>query len=307
VQATSPQRLSLEAVLDDLTLSEPHAMEGQADPPIADARALLEEAATRSTGIGGWSSADPLRLHKGRITDLLHCPRRAVARDDTIAARIDDLVLGDLVDGAAKLMALGAAAPVTGASACAFLDALDQPQAREHLATIGEPAAAALMAEADARIDRLVSVWPAIAPEWWPRVEEPVRVPLAGGAVTLGGKLDILLGGPPTGRPSVAIEVKGGRWHDSVRSDAHLYALLLGLRDGIAPAVVMSIAAADGTTHTEPIRTAVLVHTAERVAAAIDTAARLAAGEAPEARRGFYCATCPVRTGCPAHASEDAA
>jgi hypothetical protein len=303
--------LSLGAILDDLMVpaphaETPHAETGRGGSAIADARALLESAATRAAGIGGWSSSDPLRLHKGRITDLLHCPRRAVARDDSTAASIDDVVLGLLVDGAAKLMALGAASPVTSASACAFLDALDQPQVREHLAAIGEPAAAALMAEADARIDRLVSVWPAISPEWWPRVEEPVRVPLADGVVTLGAKLDILLGGPPTGRPSVAIEVKGGRWHDSVRSDAHFYALLVALRDGVAPAVVMSIAAADGTTHTEPVRTAVLVHTAERVAAAIEAAARLAAGETPEARRGIHCATCPVRAGCPAYASEDA-
>jgi hypothetical protein len=297
---------ALDAILDDLTDPEPHAEPGLDGSVIGDARALLESAAVQAAGLGGWASTDPLRLHKGRITHLLHCPRRAVARDDTITARIDDLVLGDLVDGAAKLIALDAASPITSASARAFLDALEQPRVSEHLADIGEPAAAALMAEADARIDRLVSMWPAIAPEWWPRVEEPVRVPLADGAVTLGAKLDILLGGPPTDRPSVVIEIKGGRWHDSVRSDAHFYALLVGLRDGVAPAMAVSIAAADGITHTEPIRTAVLVHTAERVAAAIETASRLAAGEAPEARRGVHCATCPVRTGCPAYASEDA-
>jgi hypothetical protein len=131
-------------------------------------------------------------------------------------------------------------------------------------------------------------------------VEDPVRLRLAGGAVTLTGKLDIVVGGPPTGRPGLVIEVKSGRWHDAARSDAQLYGLLLGLRDGTAPAAVLTVSAADGATQLEPIRPAVIGHTAERVAVAMGTAASLAAGEPPATRPGSHCATCPLEATCPA-------
>jgi hypothetical protein len=138
-----------------------------------------------------------------------------------------------------------------------------------------------------------------VPPEWWPRVEEHARVRLAGGAVTVTGRLDILLGGPPTGRPGVVVEIKGGRWYDGMRADAHLYALLVGLRDGEAPARVVTLVA-DGTTQDEPIRPTLVRHAAERVELALRTAARLAAGEVAEARPGSHCGHCPVRADCAA-------
>lgn len=296
--------------LDELAGSgHSHDQPGQANDQraIADAHAVLERATREAVAVGGWSSAEPLRLHKSRIVWLLHCPRRAVATDDASAMGSGNVVIGLLIDAAAKLATLGATRPVTVDGALAFLDALGEVQVREHLSDIGQRAANALMAEAEVRLGQLMAVWPTIDPEWWPRIEEPVRVPLAGGAVTLGGRLDVLLGGPPTDRPSVVIEIKGGRWHDSVRGDAHFYALLLGLRDGVPPATVTTIAAGDGATQVEPIRPAVLRHTAERVAAALESAARLAAGEAPQARPGIYCSSCPVRPGCPAQSSDEAA
>jgi RecB family exonuclease len=95
------------------------------------------------------------------------------------------------------------------------------------------------------------------------------------------------------------VEVKGGRWYDGMRADAHLYALLVGLRDGVAPAGVVTVVA-DGTTHVEPIRPGLIIHAGERLEQALRTAAALAAGEVPEARPGAHCAHCPVRTDCPA-------
>lgn len=274
---------------------------------LADARLMLERAAGEAVSVAGWSSAEPLRLRKSRIVWLLHCPRRAMATDDAPAIGSGNMVIGLVIDAAAKLAALGAARPITIDGALAFLEALGEVRVREHLSDIGERASNALMAEAEVRLGQLTAVWPSIDPEWWPRIEEPVRVPLAGGAVTLGGRLDVLLGGPPTDRPSVVIEIKGGRWHDSIRGDAHFYALLLGLRDGVPPATVVTIAAGDGATQVEPIRPAVLRHAAERVAAALESAARLAAGEVPAARLGIYCSSCPVRPGCPAQSSGEAA
>src|SRR5690606_21377279 len=143
------------------------------------------------------------------------------------------------------------------------------------------------------------AAWPRIDPAWWPRVEDPVRVRLADGAVTVGGRIDVVLGGAPTERPAVLVEVKGGRWWDGMRADAHLYALVVALRDGRPPAAVVTVVA-DGTTQVEPVRPAVLATAADRVERALATAAALAAGEAPATRPGPHCDHCPARAGCPA-------
>jgi hypothetical protein len=265
-----------------------------------DARDLLEHAARAAAELGGWTAGDPLRLAKGPVTWLLRCPRRALAPPDGPGSNLRELAIGNIVDAGAKLATLGPTQPVTVERALGFLAASGDDTVGRHLDDVGPEAAAELVGEAGARLDALVRSWPAIDGAWWPRVEEPARVRLADGAVTFGGRLDVLLGGPPTDRPGLVIEVKSGRWHDAVRGDAHLYGLLVGLRDGVAPAAVLSIAAGDGATQLEPLRAEVLRHAAERVAEAVTTAGRLAAGEAPEARPGSYCAHCPVRTSCPA-------
>ena len=113
-----------------------------------------------------------------------------------------------------------------------------------------------------------------------------MRAVLAGGAVVLSGRLDVLLGGPPTPRPAVVVEIKAGRWHDGARADAHLYALLVALRDGRPPAAVVTVVA-DGTTQVEPVRPAVLTTAADRIVHAIETWRRpIAAGEPAAAHPG---------------------
>jgi hypothetical protein len=176
----------------------------------------------------------------------------------------------------------------------------------DHLDGLGPAARDALLAEVGARVERLAAGWPAVEAEWWPRVEEPVRARFAGGAVTVGGRIDLAFGGPPTPRPAVVVEVKGGRWYDGMRGDAHLYALLVALRDGRPPAAAVTVVA-DGTTQVEPIRPALLAHAAERLDEAMQVAAGLAVGEAPVARPGAYCDHCPVRDDCLVGASWRAA
>lgn len=286
----------LAELLADLEAGPPA---GHAPSPALDqARDLLEGAAAEATAVGGWTEAEPLRLAKGAVTWLVRCPRRAVA-PPVEGGTTDDLVLGAIVDAAAKLAALGARRPITVETALGFLDALGESAAADHLEAVGEDDAAKLVAEAEARASLLVGAWPALGAGWWPRVEEPARVRLAGGAVTVTGRLDVLLGGPPSDRPGVVVEIKAGRWYDGMRADAHLYALLVGLRDGEVPGHVVTLVA-DGTTQVEPIRPTLVVHAAERVEMALRTAAGLAAGEVAEARPGSHCAHCPVRPDCAA-------
>src|SRR5690606_32033341 len=83
----------------------------------------------------------------------------------------------------------------------------------------------------------------------------PVRVRLADGAVTVGGRIDVVLGGAPTERPAVLVEVKGGRRWDGMRADAHPHALVVALPDRPPPAAAGTVPAA-GTTQVQPRRPA---------------------------------------------------
>jgi hypothetical protein len=272
---------------------------GPLHPPspdgIAALRAELDDAARAATVVGGWSADEPLRLSKHLVTGLLRCPRRALGEDQGTS---DEIIVGWVVDAAAKLATVSPRRTITVDTAVAFLTALGDSTAADHLADLGS-AAARLKAEAAMRIDRLAAAGLAgIDPGWWPRVEDPVRVALGGGAVTVAGRMDVLLGGPPTGRPGVILEVKGGRWYDGMRADGHLYALMVALRDGEVPASAVTIVS-DGTSHVERIRPALLQHAAERLDEAMGIAARLAAGEPPAMHPGAHCQHCPVRPDCP--------
>jgi PD-(D/E)XK nuclease superfamily len=258
------------------------------DLDLGTVRDRLDEAARRATALAGWTEDEPLRLTKHRVTWLLRCPRRAVAVPDESAS--DDLVAGLIVDAAAKLATLVPQRPPTAEAAVEFLAATGEERVADRPAAVRQAAAL---------VERLAAAWPSVDPAWWPRVEEPARVRLADGAVTVGGRVDLIFGGPPTSRPAVVVEVKAGRWYDGMRADAHLYALLVALRDRRPPAAVVTVVA-DGTTQVEPIRPAVLLHSAERVEEAMTVAATPAAGEAPAVHPGPHCPHCPARPGCPA-------
>jgi PD-(D/E)XK nuclease superfamily len=290
------------AAVPPRTLAE--ALAGATEPPLAagaidDLRARLDASAAAAAAVGGWHDADPLRLAKASVTWLLACPRRAVAGDDAGAAAGggEDLAAGLVVDAAAKVATLVPHRPPTVDAALAFLAAGDDERAAGHLASLDEPGRRAFLADLRARVGRLAAAWPPIEPAWWPRVEEPVRARMGDGGVVVSGRIDVLLGGPPTGRPAVLVEVKAGRWYDGMRADGHLYALLVALRDGAAPAAAVTVVA-DGTTQVEPIRPSLLAHAAERVEEAMAVAARLAAGEPPAAHPGPGCPHCPARPDC---------
>ena len=290
----------LDDVVGDLAAPSPDGgWEGDRpdhDRATGDLHAALDHAARAAAQVGGWTDDDPLRLSKAMVTWLLRCPRRALAGGE--AGVTDDLVAGLAVDAAAKLATLVPQRPPTVDAALGYLDATGDTTAADHLADPGD-AARPLLDDIGGRIERLAAAWPRIDPAWWPRVEEPVRARLAGGAVMVGGRLDLLLGGPPTDRPAVVVEVKGGRWYDGMRTDGHLYALLVNLRDRQPPAAVVTVVA-DGTTQVEPVRPAVLASAADRVEHAMQVAATIAAGEPPAAHPGPHCGHCPVRPDCPA-------
>ena len=294
--ADQPARTLADVLADALPLVDrdrTHAPDEE-DHDVAELRAGLDRAARAAAPTGGWSPDDPLRLTKATVTWLLRCPRRALTDSDVGVT--DDLVIGVVVDAAAKLATPVPQRAPTVDAALAYLEATGDTTAAVHLADRGT-AAAGLLDDLARRVDAVAAAWPRIGPGWWPRVEDPARVRLAEGAIMLTGRLDLLLGGPPTDRPAVVVEVKGGRWYDGMRADGHLYALLVARRDGRAPHAVVTVVA-DGTTQVEPVRPAVLLTAAERVSHAIEVATSIAAGEPAATHPGAHCAHCPARPGC---------
>jgi hypothetical protein len=262
-------------------------------------RGMLEHVASAAAVAADWTAADPLRLTKTAVAWLIRCPRRAVTPDSPAAGR--DVALGAVVDAATKVASVRRLDPadVDGAvdAALGWLD-VDGADTTTWLESLPPEDRDTFMHDAADRVGRMLAGWPPLDPAWWPRVDDWVRVHLAGGAISVAGKVDAAFGGPPTARPGVLVEVKGGMWRDEHRADAHLYALLSALRDGRAPAAVATVCAGDGRINVEPIREAVLESAALRVTQAIGEAERLAHGEVPVANPGPYCVTCPALPDC---------
>jgi hypothetical protein len=139
-----------------------------------------------------------------------------------------------------------------------------------------------------------------------PMVEWRMRAELSGGALVLDGRVDLSLGrqeGPAAGR--LLIDLKGeGAWPEHVE-DLRFYALVHALRFGVPPYRVATVFLASGEWQLEDVDERVLHHAADRVVAAVRSAAALAAGRPPELSPGRYCAWCPRLATCPAAASVD--
>jgi hypothetical protein len=263
-------------------------------------RGVLEHAATAAAGNAGWTAAEPLRLTKTSVTWLIRCPRRAVTPGVDGMGR--DIALGAVVDAATKVATIRRLDPddqATAVSAALGWLEVDGDGTAAWLGTLPADERASFMADAADRVGRMLAGWPSLDPSWWPRVDEWVRVHLGGGSISVSGKVDAAFGGPPTARPGVLVEVKGGVWRDEHRGDAHLYGLLAGLRDGRAPAAVATVCAGDGRVNVEQIRPAVLESAVLRITEAMGEAERLGHGEVPDANPGPYCVTCPALPDCP--------
>jgi hypothetical protein len=266
-----------------------------------DLEAAARAAAAAATAGGADLGSNPIRLSKRRITDLLACERHLLLTADDRSAG-EALHLGVLVDVLADHhVTVGAGRPAPEPLELA-LD-LCRAHGEGHAATVGwvdalDRADRATLAERlGEKQQALLGRWPAFRPSWWPRTQEAVAVALADGDVVLAGKADVTVGGPPTGWPVLLVEVKSGTFGREQRDDGLVYALLLALRDGVAPAAVVTVTA-EGSVHVEVASATRLEIAAERVGAAIRSAGELAGGRRPIERPGPRCDRCPARATC---------
>ena len=263
-------------------------------------RGELESVARQASTMAGDLSSNPIRLSKRRITDLLACERHLIATTDGRADG-EHVHLGVLVDALAEHHVVSTRARLEPDP----LDlAVDLCRARGDDATVAwvealpHDARRTFTERLQEKQTTLLRTWPAFDPAWWARTQERVEVGLADGDVVLSGRADVTVGGPPTPWPVLVVEVKSGSFSIEQRDDGLVYALLLALRDGVAPAAAVTATAA-GAVHVEVATGERLATAALRVEAAVRAAGELAAGRPPIERPGARCDRCPVRRTCP--------
>jgi hypothetical protein len=137
-----------------------------------------------------------------------------------------------------------------------------------------------------------------------PITELPAKAELLGGALTISGRIDLVLGMPRKADPNratrLAIDLKTGGAYPEYAEDMRFYALLMTLRFGVPPYRVASLFLDSGEWQAEDVTEETLFHAADRVVAAARAAAALTNGREPVLTAGVYCGWCPRAETCPA-------
>ena len=285
--------MSVAEQLDELLVRPPPPVSGT---DLDEVRAALEEAADRAVQLVDGHEAEhvlPLRLPKSRVVALAECERLAVARHGTPTEgapsvpvlrglALDAFVLHELHEG-----------PVADPreDLRSMLLAQDEPGLAQQVDAAGDDLDLAPLAAA-------ARDWSGLDPAWWPRSQSAAALHLSGGRVRCDSRVDVELGGPLTGRPGVVVEVKVGRPHRNHLAEVGHYALLVALRDGIAPAVVARWYPGSVLAQL-PVTADVIRSGARRLTAAIGAWAELQVGRRPRESAGPGCGWCPVADVCP--------
>lgn len=135
-----------------------------------------------------------------------------------------------------------------------------------------------------------------------PRVEQRVEVDI-GGVVSLTGRIDVLVGGPGTGLPGAVVEVKSSGLRSEHMAQVRHYALLEGLREGVAPGAAAVWSPGSGVTDV-PVEGS-LESSAHRAARAASLMATVWEGEEPGRSPGGHCRWCPELDRCPVGLHDD--
>jgi hypothetical protein len=132
-------------------------------------------------------------------------------------------------------------------------------------------------------VSHLSELTPRFASAWWPRTDDRIAIPLAGGRVVLSGVFDLLVGAPTPGASSLCAVglTTGGRWAQA-RTGLHYLALLETLRSGSPPFRVALLQSAVGRYGVEDIREEHLGAIVTHVVARLGELAFVAAGVSNE-------------------------
>lgn len=266
---------------------------------LSDLRGYLDESA-------GEATADldpdllPLRLVKSRLTSLGRCERLAVAEAfrrpavEPLSPQqfrgialdmfvVHQLTAGRVLDPTAALRSMAAAE--------------DNQEILEYIDAVEEDDGPSLAEVLDLLATAAADGWSDVSGDWLPRTQTRATA-IFGGSVVCSGRIDVELGGTVSGRPGVVVEVKSGSPRPEHVAELYFYALLVALRDSVAPAAMLRWYPG-GAPAVSPVSAAVLESVAVRVADAMLNWAALVRGSGPSERAGPWCKWCPDASVCP--------
>lgn len=182
----------------------------------------------------------------------------------------------------------------------------------DHIAGLDDTDRRLLLADSAAYVAEFRDTWPALPRGSNPRLEQPMRVRLAGGRVVLAGTPDLLLG---TAHRSEArmllVDFKTGHRRPlQERQDLRFYGLLSTLKYGVPPWRWATFYVAECAWDMEDASEELLDTAVDRVVDAVKRAIRLKWHRPPEDQlrlaAGPACNWCGRRADCPAKAAADA-
>ncbi len=237
----------------------------------------------------------PLVVTKDRLTRALACDAHRAAATSGDGAPTVAMACGAVMDALFRQLV------TVGSIGDAMVDGLAALSLDDHHASLVAwiermPSAerAELRSEVDRQVEGLSRRWPVLDPSWHPRTQVSMRVPLAGGAVELSARADLVVGRPAADEASVAIvEVKSGARRIQHRLDLHFYALIETLRSPAPPFVVATYYTRTGELDVEPITDELLTASAHRVLAGACAIRDLSRGTAERSPIG-PCGLCPA-------------
>ncbi len=160
-----------------------------------------------------------------------------------------------------------------------------------------------LMTEVCRQSEDLLARWPTFDPAWMPRTKDVLRAGLAGGAVELMTRVDLVIGRPAASEGSVAlVDVISGPRRLEHRADRHLEALVETLRTGASPFAAATYYTQTGELDVDPVSPEILVAASQRLLAGMSALVSQVLGRPVAGYRAGE--TLPLGDGCPACAAE---
>ena len=258
---------------------------------------LLEAAAIRATAL---PDGVVVRVTKRAVKDVLRCEADFVASLGleqaasifAIRGQLLDYVFGHVVTESP----LGVSPTNDGLSAAAA--ACD-----DQLLQIWELLTDEERDDVRYVVDRLGAAlaqrWPALPVNARFRLQETLRVELAGGRVGLTGRVDIVLGQPTGERVGTTlVDVKAGKRGYGDVDDAWWYALLETIRHRAQPLQVGNYYLADGHLSLQQVTAEILYERTVVTARAVERLVSLALGDKPTITPNDLCQWCPVFEDC---------
>ncbi len=269
-----------------------------------DLRSLLD------AELAGPASALPdgatLFVNKHALATIHGCEARWHAEElDTAFAVSPPIVRGVVAHKAIELginRRPGTDLPAPGDLVDAAMASLERSEQwmSDWLRTCDDAERAEVRSGAVARVTDYEDVWPPLASRWRPATEVKVRADLAGGRITLSGRVDLAIGRPEglvAGK--VIVDFKTGGPSLVHREDLRFYALVETLRLGVPPRAVATSYLESGELQVEDVTVGVLEAAAARV---VDGASRMVAirhhDHPPRTRPSPACRWCRALPDC---------